>query len=656
MYLRIKKFKNCSAFGFAASVCMAVIYLSFSMHVPVMLNANSPHDDALFIGNAMHLVQGDWLGPYSQMTLSKGAGYSLFLAVNALLGIPITLLIAIFYLFSCGVFAKTLAGIGLRNAFVFAVFITLLFQPVVFPTSITRDNIYPSLTLLATSGILFITQQKSLILILRETILFGFAFGMFWITREEGVWILPGMCCYMTYQLVLARQDLQAFKLLCLRLFVYFAAAAVVPISIAFMNLFMYGKLVTVEFTNSSFSTVLSKLNSVSAGPEIPFLPVPQIKRQLIYQVSPAFRELESYFEDRGRSWTLLSCEVYKTNCGDYAGGGFMWALRDAVADKGYYSSPQKAANFYDQISAEIETACKNGKLICHKNYLPFLPTIPEESLKNIPSAILKAIKISIYNIEFKLANINSLGTAEDLQNMRLFLGNLKSMPTFNERSTFKIAGWYYSPENDWPSLDCVRDGTHTISSIPRSASPDIAASFNDKNAHSQRFSLSLSQADDCKIFIENHQGKSLRIEDLLIQKNQDSHLGSGTFFLDIKTAAVDPFAKSLRWKQKLADVYHWISPTLSIFGIASFVSVLGLSLTRRRPPSPLLWVAAMLWLHCLVRIALVVLIEVSSFPAVNYFYLSPILPLVCAASILSISLWVPLGKQTLATKKGNFA
>jgi hypothetical protein len=225
-----------------------------------------------------------------------------------------------------------------------------------------------------------------------------------------------------------------------------------------------------------------------------------------------------------------------------------------------------------------------------------------------------------------------------------------------NERSTFKIAGWYYSPENDWPSLDCVRDGTHTISSISRSASPDIAASFNDKNAHSQRFSLSLSQADDCRIFIGNHHAKSLRVEDLLIKKNQDIRLGSGTFFLDIKTAAVDPFAKSLRWKKKLADAYHWISPTLFIFGIASFVSVLGLSLTRRRPSSSLLWVAAMLWMHCLVRIALVVLIEVSSFPAVNYFYLSPILPLVCAASILSISLWVPLGKQTLATKKGNFA
>ena len=493
-------------------------------------------------------------------------------------------------------------------------------------------------------------------MILRETILFGFAFGMFWITREEGVWILPGICCYIIYRLVQARQDLQAFKHLCLRLFLYFAAAAVVPISVAFMNLFAYGKFETVDFTNQSFSNVLNRLNSVSAGPEIPFLPVPKIKRQLIYQASPAFQELESYFEDRGRWWTVLGCEVYETTCGDYAGGWFMWALRDAVADKGYYSSAQKAANFYDQISAEIETSCKNGTLTCRKNYVPFLPSIPEENLKNIPSAILKAIKISIYNIEFKLANIDSLGTAEDLQNIRHFLGNVKSVQSSNERSTFKIAGWYYSPENDWPSLDCVRDGTHTISSIPRSASPDIAASFNDKSAHSQRFSLSLSQADDCRIFIGIHHAKSLRVEDLLIQKNQNIRLGSGTFFLDIKTAAVDPFAKSLRWKQKLADAYHWISPTLFIFGIASFVSVLGLSITRRRPSSSLLWVAAMLWMHCLVRIALVVLIEVSSFPAVNYFYLSPILPLVCAASILSISLWVPLGKQTLATKKGNFA
>jgi len=434
-----------------------------------------------------------------------------------------------------------------------------------------------------------------------------------------------------------------------LRLFVYFTAATVVPILVAFLNLLAYGKFETVDFTNRSFSTALSRLNSVSAGPEIPYIPVPKSKRDLIYQASPAFRQLESYFEERGRVWIDVSCAVYNSTCGDYAGGWFMWALREAVADNGYYSSPQKAANFYDQISSEIETACNNGTLNCRKNYLPFLPSIPEDNFKNIPLAAYNAIQISFYNVKLTLGDIDSRGAAEDLQNIGHFLGNPKTVQTSSAKSAIKLSGWYYSPENEWPSLDCAREGTNTISAIPRVASPDIAVFFNDKNAHSQRFSISLNRTDNCRIFIKSHEAKALRVEDLLKQKNKDSNLGSGKFFLDVRT--VDPFTNSLLWKQKLADSYHWVSPTLSVFGIASFVFVLGLALARRRPPCGLLLVAAMLWLHCLVRIAVVVLIEVSSFPAVNYFYLSPILPLVCAASILSISLLYPIGKQPIATK-----
>jgi len=43
-----------------------------------------------------------------------------------------------------------------------------------------------------------------------------------------------------------------------LRLFVYFTAATVVPILVAFLNLLAYGKFETVDFTNRSFSTALS--------------------------------------------------------------------------------------------------------------------------------------------------------------------------------------------------------------------------------------------------------------------------------------------------------------------------------------------------------------------------------------------------------------
>ena len=53
-----------SAYWFSAWFCLAAVYLAFSMHMPVSLYATAGHDDALFIWNAQHLLEGKWLGHF----------------------------------------------------------------------------------------------------------------------------------------------------------------------------------------------------------------------------------------------------------------------------------------------------------------------------------------------------------------------------------------------------------------------------------------------------------------------------------------------------------------------------------------------------------------------------------------------------------------
>src|SRR5664280_5946 len=93
----------------------SVAYLVLAMNLPVSIYTDAGHDDALFWGNAYQIVKGNWLGAYSQMTLAKGPGFPLFLAANAVLGIPVTLLIALLYLFACGLIANTLRELGLNR-------------------------------------------------------------------------------------------------------------------------------------------------------------------------------------------------------------------------------------------------------------------------------------------------------------------------------------------------------------------------------------------------------------------------------------------------------------------------------------------------------------------------------------------------------------
>ena len=49
-----------------------------------ILSRSSPHDDTLFVGLALNILQGDWLGSYTQFTLMKGSGYPLFISASNL--------------------------------------------------------------------------------------------------------------------------------------------------------------------------------------------------------------------------------------------------------------------------------------------------------------------------------------------------------------------------------------------------------------------------------------------------------------------------------------------------------------------------------------------------------------------------------------------
>ena len=187
-------FDNKSKYWLIAWAGSIICFIALSMHLPVSLLTTAGHDDALFIKNAQHIISGDWLGPYNQMTLAKGPAYSIFIALNAFLGIPLTLSVSLFYLISCALLVRSISLIGLNCAFGFLLFNILIFQPAIFPTRIVRENIYVSLTLLVISGLIYLAEQEEdQKLMLVKNIFFGLAFGIYWITREEGIWIFPAV-------------------------------------------------------------------------------------------------------------------------------------------------------------------------------------------------------------------------------------------------------------------------------------------------------------------------------------------------------------------------------------------------------------------------------------------------------------------------------
>ncbi|MFC1665997.1 hypothetical protein ACFL17_10325, partial [Pseudomonadota bacterium] len=68
----------------------------------------APHDDTLFIRLASHLLNGDWLGPYDQLTSIKGVFYPVWIAFCNLSGIPLLTAQQILYACACLVFIQAI--------------------------------------------------------------------------------------------------------------------------------------------------------------------------------------------------------------------------------------------------------------------------------------------------------------------------------------------------------------------------------------------------------------------------------------------------------------------------------------------------------------------------------------------------------------------
>ena len=64
----------------AIALALTVLKLWLTRGQGVFALGSAGHDDRLFIELAQHLIRGEWLGPYNELTLAKGPFYSLFIA------------------------------------------------------------------------------------------------------------------------------------------------------------------------------------------------------------------------------------------------------------------------------------------------------------------------------------------------------------------------------------------------------------------------------------------------------------------------------------------------------------------------------------------------------------------------------------------------
>jgi hypothetical protein len=601
------------------------IYIILINKVPISIYSNAIHDDALFISRAQNIVAGNWAGPaYNQFILAKGLGFSLFEALNYYLGLPITLTIALINIAMTFFIVNTINKFNKSKYFSIIIFAVLLFSPILIPQRIIRDNIYGALTIFTFIGLIRILLKIDISK--KISLIYGIFFGIFWITREEAVWIIPSIVIALI--ILFSKNKINYIKSIGLNLFIFITSAFIFITIISGINYIKYNIYSSNDFNEKSFQSALNGLYSVRSGEVVPYLPVSKNKRELLYGVSPKFNELKSYFEGSGMGWTNFGCEEYPQTCGDYASGWFVWALRDAVASKGYYSTSSKARNFYDELSSEISSACSAEKIICDKRYFGFLPPVAIGQWAQFIPAVYIGFKRLAYFGGSELPS-NSTGPINKINEYSEFLGR-PLINIENQGQNIYVSGWVQSNMNKWFRLDCrTRNGLLSIYPS-REISPDII--INGFHINDVRFSFNVNKNDNCTLITDDNSG-TFKINDYINSPGMKK-IGNYSFQFDnlYQEKNKKNFVLDINF---LFNIYKLITPLIVILGI--FCLIYDLFSNKNKNYNLFVFIIS-LWTLIFSRLILLGMVDISSHHAINFQYLEPLFIPILVVSFLSIA------------------
>ena len=410
-------------------------YLILVNSLPVTITMWQGYDDALFIRLGRSIADGQWLGPYNELTLMKGPIYPIFLALVSCIGLSFATAQFVLHFIASLYFSHTVSRLFQQKGLAFwSTFIVLLLCPAIYTASgaVIREFFYADLGL-----ILFALGCRAFLQSFARRSDFAFAalaggvFGAYWLTREEGIAIVPSISVLILGSILARNFSSTELKLLVTKACLFLASTIVFVSIIGFINQRYYGRFETIEMKSSEFQNAMEALQRVGAPYELPFLPVPRAARDDIYRESPSFARLKEYLDPTGgkNPFTVACTSVAISTCGDLPGGFFMWALRDAASRAAIYQSSTSAADFYRTLTAEIRTACDEGRLRCTRWLTPFLPSMTPEQWRAVPSGVWKGLQLLIYIPDPDFARpASSLDAPDALQSLNFLNVNYGSI------------------------------------------------------------------------------------------------------------------------------------------------------------------------------------------------------------------------------------
>jgi len=281
------------------------------------------------------------------------------------------------------------------------------------------------------------------------------------------------------------------------------------------------------------------------------------------------------------------------------------------------------------------------------------MPRVSWTQIKQIPQRIAEAM--ILVSRPAQLIDIDSSPSSGELSDTLDFLNHPLHTPPQGHLQRIRLSGWYYSKDGIWPRFNVqTPEGQSVPMTLQFHPSPDIASHFGDTRATSNRFTMETNCNPDCTLSIKRGDGTELRpLLRALLSVGPTTGGGDGTFNIDQFQA--ESLARSdirLRVsrliRQSVLAAYDPVSPYALGFGAVAFVGAVTLG-SFKCSGGRLLAVAAIAWILVVSRITLLVLIDISAFPALELNYLMPALYFSVTAAVLSLASLASLVRRSVS-------
>ena len=406
---------------------MVIIKLSLSalQFITAYPETVAPIDDYLMVTLAKNITEGNWLGAYNAMTLSKHSFFAVWLALLHTLHIPFTIGNALLWSCASWFFCHSIKPIIKKNYIYLIIFVGMLYNPAStaqFTTRIYRDSIFPALCLILFSaitaiGIRYKEPLKNWIVYL---IVWGLSFGAVYLTREDGIWVAPFIIVgvvIISVALIVQKQNRAVAKIISLVIvpIILFSSAI---FSYSYMNYTHYGRFLISDFSQGEFKDAYGAMMSIKQDNPVDSVAVNKEVIDKLYKEVPTFAKLKDTLESKD-----IKNGYFDKTLKEYKGGSFYWALRMSAQQLGYYDSPQKAKQLYEDIYNEIVLAVNEGRLEVDGKLKSTVS--PKINFKYVPATFAEAfnsIKCVLGFEQTTFECLPSIGTKEEIAEIEEFV------------------------------------------------------------------------------------------------------------------------------------------------------------------------------------------------------------------------------------------